>query len=305
MSWQLTLKNLPTERIDKCALCECAGRNDSRFRALLKLLDPYQVQQCPNCGLRWLSPRPNAEGYRQLYSGDSYFGGSGASPVDYASVVVERLSYFRKRIRRAATLIGASGALSILDYGAATGEFVAVAREEGHLCDGIELSDDARAQAEQHLGVRLYSPDQIESLVPERFDVLHMNHVLEHVPDPVKHIQWCAKMLKPGGLLVIEVPQQFDNDLDCLRRLIGWGGQQQRFDAYSLHHTYFFSPSCLQSLLERGGFEVSQLRTFNPDKTPLWPIRPSLWALFALLSVADKAHKGGNIIEVFAARKYA
>jgi SAM-dependent methyltransferase len=301
--WQEVLQNLPTERVSTCALCTgFVGVDDSRFKSLLMLTDPYSVQRCPSCGLRWLSPRPNADGYRQLYSQESYFGGSGASPAEYGAVVTARLDYFRRRIQRAAGILQRSEPLSILDYGAATGDFVAVARAEGHHCEGVELSDDARIAALERLGISLLSLKQTESLMPGQFDLLHMNHVFEHMPDPALHLRWCANLLKPDGLLVIEVPQQFDNDLDRLRRILNLGGRQLRFDAYSLHHTYFFSPKTVRLLLQGNGFEPLCLSTFNADKTPLWPPRVTSWVLFILLGIADKLHRGGNIIEIFARR---
>jgi len=55
-------------------------------------------------------------------------------------------------------------------------------------------------------------------------------------------------------------------------------------------------------LLERNGFSPLRSTTFNADKTQLWPPEAKPWVLFALLSMADKLHRGGNIIEVFARR---
>jgi SAM-dependent methyltransferase len=301
--WQVALRDLPTEQVPACLLCSgMAGIDDRRFKSLLMLPDSYAIKRCPTCDLRWLSPRPNAEGYRHLYSQEFYFGGNGASPIQYETVASDRFDYFRKRVRRAASILKRDTPLSILDYGAATGDFVAMARAEGHQCEGIELSVDARATAKRRLDISLLSPTQAESLKPGRFDMLHMNHVLEHMPDPAAHLRWCAGLLKPDGLLVFEVPQQFDNDLDRLRRILGHGGRQSRFDAYSLHHTYFFSPKTASLLLHRNGFRPLRLRTFNPDKTPLWPPRIKPWVLFILLSIADKLHRRGNVIEVIARR---
>jgi 2-polyprenyl-3-methyl-5-hydroxy-6-metoxy-1,4-benzoquinol methylase len=301
--WREVLQKLPTERVNRCVVCtDSVGIEDLRFKSLLMLCDPYSVQRCPSCGLHWLSPRPNAEGYRRLYSQESYFGGSGASPAQYEAVVTDRLDYFRSRIQRAARILQRSTPLSVLDYGAATGDFVALARAEGHHCEGVELSDDARAASLERLGISLLSSEQAESLKPGQFDLLHMNHVLEHMPNPAEHLRWCANLLKPDGLLVFEIPQQFDNDLDRMRRLLHCGGRQLRFDAYSLHHTYFFNPKTVRLLLQRNGFEPLHLSTFNADKTPLWPPRARSWVLFFLLGMADKLHRGGNIVEVFARR---
>ena len=299
--WHDDLLSLPTEEVPHCLLCKTmAGVEDARWRSLLALPNPYSVLHCPRCGLRWLSPRPDMQGYRLLYSREHYFGGGGAAPENYEAVVAGRLDYFSKRIRRAAVALQRRAPLSMLDYGAATGEFVAVARSEGHLCEGIELSDDARNTAEERLGIVLLSAQQADQLEPSQFDVVHMNHVLEHMPDPLAHLRWSLRLLKADGLLVVEVPQQFDNDLDRVRRFLRMGGRQRRFDAYSLHHTYFFTPATMTRMLRVAGFEPQTINTFNADKTPLWPPSARNWILRAWLGLSDRVHDGGNIVEVFA-----
>jgi len=238
-----------------------------------------------------------------LYSDALYFGGRGASPAGYEILAQSRVGYFRARIRAAAELVANGASLAILDYGAATGAFVRAARDEGHECAGIELSADARAAAKVVNEVTLLSADEARQIGEAQFDVVHMNHVLEHMPDPLTHLRWCHRVLRPHGLLVLEVPQQFDNDLDRLRRLLRVGGQQQRFDAYSLHHTYFFSPYAMNLLLQRSGFRTLELATFDSKSTPLWPFSAKNVILRALLGLADRLHAGGNVIKVFAQRK--
>lgn len=302
-SWQSRLCELPVETVRDCLLCEgVAGASDRQWREYLHLMPPFDVVRCPACSLRWLSPRPNADGYESLYTDGMYFGGAGASPADYESASKARVGYMRARVARLEQISNNEGPLSILDYGAATGDFVRAGRDAGHDCIGIELSADARAVAEQKNGVTLLALDAVEKMVNARFDAVHMNHVFEHMPDPLAHARWCAQVLKPGGLFVLEVPQQFDNDLDRLRRGLRVGGKQSRFDAYSLHHTYFFTPSTMEALLDKAGFKVLSLSTFNSDKTPLWPISPKNYLLRSLLGMADRLHAGGNIIEVFAQR---
>lgn len=302
-SWQSRLSELPVEAVQDCLLCEGVhGEPDRRWREYLDLVSPFNVLRCPACSLRWLSPRPTADGYELLYTDAMYFGGTGASPADYESASKARMDYMRARIARLERMSGKGRPLSILDYGAATGDFVRAGLDAGHDCVGIELSADARAVAEQKNGVTLWSIDRVKEVADERFDAIHMNHVLEHMPDPLAHARWCAGVLKPGGLFVLEVPQQFDNDLDRLRRGLHAGGKQPRFDAYSLHHTYFFTSSSMEALLAKAGFNVLSLSTFNKDKTPLWPLSPKNYVLRSLLGMADRLHAGGNIVEVFAQR---
>lgn len=299
--WVRALMQLDQESVPSCLLCgELASEYDVRWKDYLALPAPYAVARCRACDLRWLDPRPSPAGYRILYSDENYFGGSGASPIDYLKVVEARRDYFERRLRRIERDRGATKGLAILDYGAAAGDFVELARKRGHVCDGVELSADAREQARSRHGIQLLSASDGEALPSARYDAIHMNHVLEHMANPLAHLHWCRRLLKPGGLLLAEVPQQFENDLDRLRRLLGLGGRQRQFDAYSLHHTFFFTPKSLVALATLAGFSVRELRTFNADKTPFWPLSLRNWVLRAGLSLADSVHRGGNIVELYA-----
>jgi hypothetical protein len=100
----------------------------------------------------------------------------------------------------------------------------------------------------------------------------------------------------------VEVPQQFDNDLDRLKSYLGLA-RAPRFNQYSLHHTYFFTPSTLVRLVDNSGFGLLALSTTNPMHTPLWPPSPANWFLRGFLWAADRLHHGGNIIELYARRK--
>lgn len=299
--WQEALLNLPKETVVNCILCNAAiSYENKRFTNYLALPHPYQILNCSDCDLSWLSPRPTITGYAEVYSDQHYFGSGESSPENYQELVSQRLFYYRKRVQWLKYLMRKNTPLSILDYGAATGNFVAVARQEGHLCDGVELSGDARLTAIKTLGIKLLSANESQTLNHGQFDVVHMNHVLEHMPDPIGHLQWCRDVLNKDGLLLIEVPNQFHNDLDRVRRFFRVGGKQKIFNSYSLHHTYFFTPSSMRRLMQKSGFEIVKIRTFNPDQAPLRPLRLRNLILRPWLSLSDWTHSGGNIIEVIA-----
>lgn len=298
------LASLPVETIPSCLLCpESRGEEDVRFAGLLALPSPFGVLRCPGCGLRWLSPRPTQLAYERVYSDEFYFGGGGTAVDAYTDLARSRRPYFRDRLARIEGMLGLNRPLQVLEIGAATGEFLDEARSRGHTASGVEFSADARRKALEQYGLTLLSPDQSGSVGINSVDVIHMNHVLEHMPDPMRHIAWCRERLRPGGLMVIEVPQQLDNDLDRLKRALGLGGRHVAFDAYSLHHTYFFTPITAQAMFQRAGFTVLALATANPMRTPLWPVSLLNWVLRPTLWLSDRVHHGGNIIEIYASNR--
>lgn len=295
--------NPATETVDVCILCD--SRNavaDGWFAKHLGLLPPYGVVRCAHCGLRWLSPRPTAQGYKDLYTDENYFRPEDEDTIDpYSSVAETRRPYFRERLAAIARYYP-GGSFRILDIGAATGEFLDEARHLGHHIQGIELSESSRHTANATLGIELSGIELHRLPGEDRYDVIHMNHVFEHLPDPGLALVACHRLLTTNGLLLIEVPQQISNDLDRLKRILHLATKSV-LNAYSLHHTFFFTPTTITQLLERHGFEVRYLATSNPARTPLKPFRLVNLLLRIFLWLSDTSHRGGNIIEVHAFKR--
>jgi 2-polyprenyl-3-methyl-5-hydroxy-6-metoxy-1,4-benzoquinol methylase len=294
------LSNLPTEIVEACVNCRRPdSTRDTTFEAWLCLISPYQVRNCAGCGLRWLSPRPTSVGYETVYSSENYFSEQAGVDVAYENVLDARTAHFKKRLASLRNYFPDKNTLNILDYGAATGEFVVSAKQLGHDCVGIEFSADARRLAAENHGIKLYAPDE-HTEMNARFDVIHMNHVFEHMPDPAAHLLFCRNQLTENGLLIIEVPQQFDNHIDRLKRLLGRGGKMPNFGAFSLHHTYFFSTRNLKQLIERSGFVVVHTTTnvAGPRLGGSGTLRTVVMA--ALLRCSDWIGRGGDNIEIVA-----
>ena len=291
------LSNLETEEARRCILCgNDHPEPDKRFRRLLALTGPYDVLRCRNCDVAWLSPRPTAGAYEQIYSYESYFDGESALE-DYTEVASSRNIHFIKRLERIASMLGGTGNIRLLDIGAATGEFVHEAIKMGFDAEGIEISEGARSQAKKLYGIDLL-PGSLDDFTGETvYDVIHLNHVLEHLESPGDTLDRCYSMLARDGLLVIEVPQQFNNDLDRVKYLLGM--KKPEFNIYSLHHIFFFSPKSVTTLVRKAGFEIESVATANPHRTPLQPLNMKNLLLRIFLGLSDRLHQGGNIIEVY------
>jgi 2-polyprenyl-3-methyl-5-hydroxy-6-metoxy-1,4-benzoquinol methylase len=288
-----------TETIKRCIICADSNTVvDNRYQKLLGLISPYGIKKCSDCGLRWVSPRPTEKGYSELYKFETYFEGNQAVE-SYSALAKERRNYFIKRLSRIEKIVATPSSLKILDIGAATGEFVHEAAKRGHYAIGFEISEGAREKAKRQYDIDLIGGNIWDLAEIASFDVIHMNHVLEHFPNPKKELSSSYKLLKKGGLLVVEVPQQFNNDLDRIRRFLQIH-KRPAFNNYSFHHTYFFSPATLARFLGKHNFSLISLNTANPDLTPLKPFKWKNLFLRVFLETADKVHKGGNIIEAYA-----
>lgn len=292
------LINLQSEDIDDCVLCEnSVVTEDVKYMKLLGLLGNFGVKKCAQCNLRWLSPRPTEEAYKEVYTSEEYFNGENALE-DYSALAQERMPYFKSRIIKIEKIMRDKDTLRILDIGAATGEFILEANKRGHVAEGIEFSEYGRKYAEEVYGIKLTNKSLTE-IENNKFDVIHLNHVFEHLQQPQSSLVEFRRLLRKDGMLVLEVPQQLYNDLDRVRRVLTFG-RSAKFNAYSLHHTYFFNPDNISKLIRKCNFEVIEISTYNKGKTPLWPFSFKNALLKTFLWSTDKIHNGGNIIEVFA-----
>lgn len=146
---------------------------------------------------------------------------------------------------------------SLLDLGCATGVFVGYASGKGWRAVGVEPSEWA-AQRGRERGLEILT-GTLESVTlrPESFDVIHANHVIEHVEDPVQTIKLAARLLVVGGVFVAEVPHEIATPFAelCLSAL---GVNAHRPDC--TYHLTFFSQSGLRTAVAKAGLTVEELR---------------------------------------------
>lgn len=96
-----------------------------------------------------------------------------------------------------------------LDVGAGNGGVVACSREMGFDAHGLEPGLEAREFARKVFGFQMLDhciEEELAASGPESYDLVSFFMVLEHVTDPARQVEAAAKLLAPGGLLVIEVP---------------------------------------------------------------------------------------------------
>ena len=200
---------------------------------------------CPVCGLvQAVTDAKWAEESRQIYSSYNIYyqsGGIEQTVFDPATgrgrprsdVIVESLMQSAK--------LANTGRL--LDIGCGNGAFLRSSSRTlpGWSFCGSEFDLRHREAVEVISGVdRLYSGSLAE--IPGEFDVISLIHVLEHIPAPTAMLKQVATKLKPGGWLVVEVP-------DC---------RVNPFMLLVADHASHFSPGSLSAVVGGAGYEIVQ-----------------------------------------------
>jgi 2-polyprenyl-3-methyl-5-hydroxy-6-metoxy-1,4-benzoquinol methylase len=172
----------------------------------------WPLQRCRRCDLIFLNPRPTEVASSSYYENTEYLPFSSAAHSKsvlaqiYLRLRTYNLAWKRKLIERL-TRRDKSSTKRLLDIGCGTGEFLSAMRNAGWEVAGLERDPEAARYARDRLRLNVISGavDQLATIA-ERFDVITLWHVLEHLYHPRETMQHVARLLQDHGIAVIAVP---------------------------------------------------------------------------------------------------
>lgn len=199
-----------------------------------RLID--RVVQCRACGLRYVSPRLNIKAIVKGYSE--------GTDETFISQARGREKTFARQLKFISKFVKKG---KLLDIGAAGGSLAAVAQRAGWKVEGIEPNRWLCDWSKQHYGIAL-KPGILEDYTfpANTFDLITLMDVLEHTGDPKTVLRECNRILKPGGVIAINVP---DGD-SWLHRVMG-----RRWVFYLSVHLFYFNHKTMKSMLRSTGFK--------------------------------------------------
>ena len=242
--------------------------------------DGYSMVACQACGALYVGEDPAAIDFDALYGQAYYTGGSDAVFADYVGQEAARRAHARRKLavlRHLPPRIPRQGRL--LDVGCAAGFFLAEARAFYDV-QGVELSTWSSAYARERLNLPVFTGTLQDAHLPaDHFDVVTLWDVIEHVPEPVPVLAAAARVLKPGGRLVLSTGD--------------WGSAYAQARGADWHlmtppwHLTMFSRASLQAAAERAGLRVVAWRSEGvAGDGPLWRNKAALLAS-RLLGLGD------------------
>jgi SAM-dependent methyltransferase len=214
----------------------------------------FQVLRCGACGLARTSPQPRPERMAAYYP-PAYYGA--ASSRRFPAVVewLQRVLY-GGRARAVERLAGGRG--RVLDVGCGRGFLLEAFRRRGWAVQGTELDDTSAAHARQVLGLDVETgPAESWPWPDGHFDAVVIWHVLEHLAEPRLALERARRLLRPGGVLMVGVP----NFASTEARLAGAGW----FHLDVPRHVVHLTPEWLEGALAAAGFETRRRSFFAPE----------------------------------------
>jgi SAM-dependent methyltransferase len=213
----------------------------------------FTAVRCVRCGLVRLSPRPDVETMDRAYAATTYARAEGESGTEELGKRLD--TFFIKQAGRALIAYGSNTPGRLLDVGCGDGRFLAAMQTQGWTVEGLETDPVAAGLARRRTGATIHET-YLENapIAGGTFDMVSLLHVLEHVPDPRETLTVAWNALRPGGTLVLALP-----NVGCMESEI-FGVVWYPLDLP--RHYWGFTPHTLTRLAEECGYAVTGLRYF-------------------------------------------
>lgn len=227
---------------------------------VLDTVNDFDVIDCEYCGFKHIIPIPTAEELEEVYREDYYtkekplyIERSKEDEKWWDIVYEERYEIFEELLK--------PGRRRILDVGSGPGFFLAHGKKRGWNVTGIEPSSKAAKHA------RSLDLNIIENFLSwetakqmEKYDVVHMSKVLEHIPNPIELIEVAKDLLDIDGLIYVDVP----NDYSPFQKALRVACDYKPWWVAPPHHINYFDFDSLSTLLKKAGFKITLKTTTFP-----------------------------------------
>ncbi len=241
-----------------CLLCGSAGKYKGRagYNDFVVSGRSYAIKFCQRCKIGKTVPFPDEAELRAVYSSEQYREDDGKRFLTPIEWMVHALRIFRcRRVERC------SEKGRVLDIGCGRSDFLSVMAGRGWEVTGLEMNERAADYAKDALGLDVRVGTLKDQRFPnDHFDAVTLWHVFEHFRDPALLLKECRRILKPGGLLVVAIP----NRASLQARLTGNGW----FHLDVPYHLYHFSLGNLKKLIGKGGFKYEQVNNYSFEYNP-------------------------------------
>lgn len=267
-----TLTETQTEYVPKAwetVNCLFCGSSESKTIETFGPQERYHYVRCADCGLTYLNPRPR---YDQEFVDTAY--NVYTTSVDdiwtngkLNAEGERRAVRVRETLREMEAMLGRKGTL--LEIGCHVGFFSKIAKDDGWRVTGVDISPSVIEIATKTFGIEARCGNWLEMSFPEQYDLVYCSHTIEHIPNPADWLEKFKQVMKPDGLLCLEVPNMQSIDRKFKRVLLRAGLKKNKWEAWRTpDHLYEPCERSFVPYLQKFGFKVMQISTYSRSKSP-------------------------------------
>jgi len=255
----------------------------------------WDVLRCPQCGMLWPNPLPLPDYIPKLYT--HYYTHNADTRLDSpnrfwrlikkisictqmgyecnelsSNSLVTRLlgrlifmiGPLREVIENSVLYLNGTKRGKLLDIGCGQGRFLVRMRDLGWQVIGIEPDPIAAAIARERFGLEVFTTPEETCLPDNVLDAITMDHVIEHIYDPISSLRRYARLLKPGGEMILVTPNAESLGHRIFRDT--WRGIEVP------RHLHIFTERALVQCVREAGLHVKEVRLVAQSARYIWPL---------------------------------
>lgn len=231
-----------------------------------------RIVKCHGCGLMYQNPQlPEGQIQETSYQPD-YF-------QSYETVEERQRMFFKNKFQNVFEKVGNG---KVLDVGCGIGTFLSVVQELGLEPHGVEVSEWACQIAEKKWGLHVFNGLLEQArFEDDTFDIVHMNHVLEHCAHPISVLSEVKRVLKPNGMLFVEVPYEENFKIRLwLQNLLRGILIKEKLEPLKpfREHLFLYSDKTIGRIIEQSGLDLVSIRVegfSNPQRFNASVMKPN------------------------------
>ncbi|WP_298258693.1 class I SAM-dependent methyltransferase [Bradyrhizobium sp.] len=270
---------MATPSLATCIACEGENQTyideiwDDRYGSPGK----FSILKCSTCGQMVTSPMLSEQDLPALYSRYYPRGNADVAAIEREAELVLAPDAAKARHRNGTDNQGhyfVRPAQKVLDIGCGSCISLLEIRNLGGEAFGIETDPNVRAIAD-HFGLNVHIGSIHDNPFPGHdFDLIVLNQVIEHVPDPIALLKLVRSRLRPQGKVILGTPNSGSlNKMISGRKWLNW------HIPYHLHH---YNKASFKRIAEKAGYNVLSIQT----------VTPNLWTILQLRAYGDETVEG-------------
>lgn len=239
----------------------CSGTDFSKkisAKDWLVSKEPFDILQCNACGFRFTQDAPDVEHIAPYYNTENYIEHSDTKRGLTFSLYHYGRKIMLKHKLRLINKLATSKTKKLLDVGSGSGYFLNFMKNNGYDCTGIEISKTARELTKKTFDIDTHDVNSlINNDLKEKFDVITMWHVFEHVYTFDAYFEAFKSSLNESGKLIIAMPNY--HCLEAKYYKAYWNG----YDVP--RHLWHFDFETFSSFANKRGFKITEYHILPLD----------------------------------------
>jgi SAM-dependent methyltransferase len=241
-----------------CPVCEASDHRPERQ------ISGWELVRCRRCAMVFVNPQPTDAALMAAYNGQGEFAYAVGGHLDKASFYEtwfgpRDFERWRSHLRRMARRCGGG---RLLEYGCGPALVGRVAAEEGWQVEAIDVGAWIRELQPQR-AFPLHVGTLREQRWPDgRFDAIYAQDVFEHLRRPRDELCEIARLLRPGGVLFVHVPNYASLTIRLGVSRFGYNEPPS--------HLNYFTPATLRGMLRAAGFSRIELSSDHLEYQDFW-----------------------------------